>query len=69
MEFDESLIGLGKHPHGVSLWTKRAILSSLVVANALRPDKSQQVSRCLVLSQILKPDEIAGVPRVMSTSI
>lgn len=41
MEFDESQIGLGKHPHGVCLWTKGAILSSLVEANVLRSDKSR----------------------------
>lgn len=46
IELNESLIGLGKHPHGVYLWTKRAILSSLVMANALRPDKSWLASRC-----------------------
>lgn len=49
MEFDESLIGLGKHPHGVCLRTKGAILSSLVEANALRSDK-WLVSRCLLLT-------------------
>lgn len=48
MKFDESLIGLGKHPHGVCLWTKRAILFSSVQEKALRSDKSQPVSRCLV---------------------
>lgn len=68
MEFDESLIGLGKHPHGVCLRTKGAILSSLVEANALRSDK-WLVSRCLLLPRVLKLDEIAGAPRVISTSI
>lgn len=69
MEFDESLIGLGKHPHGVCLRTKEAILFSLVEANVLRSDKSRLVSRCLALPRILKPDEIDGTPRVISTTI
>lgn len=68
-EFDDSLIGLGKHPQGVHLRTKRAILSFLVEPSALRSDKSRLVSRCLVLAQSLKPDAIAGAPRVISTSI
>lgn len=59
MEFDESLIGLGKHPHGVCLRTKGAILSSLVEANALRSEKSLLVSNCLILPRVEKPDEIA----------
>lgn len=41
MEFDESQIGLAKHPHGVRLWTKGAILSPLVEANVLRSYKSR----------------------------
>lgn len=69
MEFDESLIGLGKHPHGVCLRTKEAILSSLVESNALRSDKSRLVSRCLALPRVLKPDEMSGASRVISTSI
>lgn len=69
VEFDESLIGLGKHPHGVCHRTKGAILSSLVEANVLRSDKPRLVSRCLVLSLIRKPDEIDGAPRVVSTSV
>lgn len=64
MEFDESLIGLGKHPHGECFRTKRAVLSSLVEANTLRSDKSRLVLRCLVLPRVLKPDEIAGAPGV-----
>lgn len=35
-EFDESQIGLGKHPHGGRVWTKGAILFPLVEANVLR---------------------------------
>lgn len=50
-EFDESLIGLGKHPQGVCLRTKRAILSFLVEASALRSDKSRLVSGYLGLAQ------------------
>lgn len=60
MEFDESVIGLGKLPHGVCLRTKKAILSSLVRANALRSDKSQLVSGRLVLLGVQKLDEKAG---------
>lgn len=40
-EFDESQIGLGKHPHGVRVWTKGAILLPLVEANVLRSAESQ----------------------------
>lgn len=66
MELDESLIGLGKHPHGGCLLTKEVILFSLVEANVLR---SRLVSGCPVLPRILKPDEIDGTPRVISTPI
>lgn len=41
MGFDESQIGPGKHPHGVRVWTKGAILFPLVEANVLRSAKSQ----------------------------
>lgn len=40
-EFDESQIGLGKHPHGVRVQTKAVILLPLVEANVLRSAESQ----------------------------
>lgn len=68
MEFDESLIGLGKHACRGCLWTQTVILFPLVGGRALSSDKSRQTrSRCLVTSSKGAERSITGSTAIYQT--
>ncbi|CAB1430305.1 unnamed protein product [Pleuronectes platessa] len=65
IEFDERLIGLGKHPHRVYLGTEKKeqyspLLSWRMLSGPVRSLGGGGLE--------VQPDEIAGAPRVMSTT-